>query len=354
MWIILTLMLLIAQPIEATPNIRADSAILIDIESQTVLFEKNTEEAMHPASTTKLLTALLVSELGNLSDTVTVSKKAAYTPGSSMGLHTDDRLPLEDLLAGLMIKSGNDAAVAIAEHMAGSVANFSWLMNTRSLGLGNTSSHFVNPHGLTAKDHYVSVADLARISLAVFDDSVIRRFAATKNQTIFFDRGQDGDLDRLPLTNTNRLLRYYWVDGLKTGTTSAAGQCLVSSGKQGNQHLLAIVLDSPNRWNESYTLLNWGFDEYTTELYIEQYQHVTTRLVSGQYLRLLTKEPIWISYPKDSRDDLKVVISALETLNAPVEAGQTLGSISVIYQGEVLGRSALIADRSIKKTFWLR
>jgi serine-type D-Ala-D-Ala carboxypeptidase (penicillin-binding protein 5/6) len=235
------------------PVITAASALLLDVDSGQVLFALNPDQPLPPASTAKIITALVVLERANLDDIVTVSPAAAATEGSRMGLQAGERLTVRDLLYGLLLPSGNDAAVALAEHVAGSTADFVALMNQTSAGLGLGQSHFVNPHGLDADDQTSSAADLAKAAMAALKYPVFAGIVATPTAQIAGHA----------LTNTNELLGSLpGADGIKTGTTDAAGECLVASVSRRGHRLLAVLLNSRDRYGDARGLYKFAADHW--------------------------------------------------------------------------------------------
>lgn len=241
------------------PSLSAGAAILMDWHTGEVLYAKDATRRRDPASTTKVLTALIALERGRLSDRVTISARAARTPGSSMHIRAGEVYSLHDLIHGLMLRSGNDAAVAIAEHMAGSVEAFAEVMNRRAKELGAKDSHFTNPHGLTDPGHFSTAYDLALITRHALENETFRNTVSLRERPLTYEY-----LHRdVVLHNTNRLLRMMPdADGVKTGTTAAAGACLIASATRDEQKLLAVVLHAGNRWNDSHRLLEWGFGNF--------------------------------------------------------------------------------------------
>jgi len=232
----------------------AVSAILVDAGSGEVLYEQNADQKMLIASTTKIMTALVAIREGTLSDTVTVSKAAAYTEGSAMYLAAGERLTLETLLYGLMLCSGNDAAVAVAEHVGGSVEDFVAMMNETAGELGLNSTSFANPNGLDHENHYSTARDMAILAGEAMKNATFRRIVSTKSVSI---GGRS-------MTNHNKLLSA--VDGcigLKTGYTRAAGRTLVSCAERGGHRLIAVTLQDGNDWADHRALFDYGFSAYS-------------------------------------------------------------------------------------------
>lgn len=237
------------------PPIEAQAAIVMDAETKTVLYEKEPDKRMFPASTTKIMTFMLAQKLGSLDSTVTVSSKAAGCEGSSLELSKGDRIKLRDLLYGLMLVSGNDAAEAVAEHIGGSIPRFVRYMNDEAAGIGARNTRFVNPHGLPDPRHYTTAYDLALITAHALQNPEFSKVSSTKSTTITFINGETRRLD-----NTNKLLgTYQGVNGGKTGYTEAAGDCLVATAKRGGVQLIVVVLNDDERWADARNLLDFGF-----------------------------------------------------------------------------------------------
>ena len=246
--------------INTEPSINSRAAIIYERSSGTILFGKNENEKRKMASTTKIMTAIVVIEKSNLEDVVTISKKAAGTGGSRLGLHTDDKISVHDLLYGLLLRSGNDAAVALAEYVGGDVSNFANLMNSKTLELGLTSTHFVTPHGLDNDDHYTTAYELALITNYALKNETFRNIVGTKNYNISINGYPKN------LSNTNELLgNLEGVYGVKTGFTNGANRCLVTSVKRNNMDLICIVLGADtkkDRTKDSCQLIEYAFQNY--------------------------------------------------------------------------------------------
>lgn len=237
------------------PPIDAQAAIVMDAETKAILYEKQPNKRMFPASTTKIMTFMLAQQLGSPNSIVSVSSKAAGCEGSSLDLAKGDQLSLRDLLYGLMLVSGNDAAEAVAEHISGSIPRFVHQMNEKAAMLGARSTHFVNPHGLPDNRHYTTAYDLALLTAHALQNPEFTQISGTKSIAIRF---LDGKTRRL--TNTNRLLGTYpGVNGGKTGYTKAAGDCLVATAQREGVRLIVVVLNDDERWSDARNLLDFGF-----------------------------------------------------------------------------------------------
>lgn len=337
--------------VEPPPQIHAAAGLLMDWETGQVLFQRNGFVRRAPASTTKVLTAILALERGRLDDRVTVSANAARTRGSSMYLRAGETLTLDDLLHGLLLNSGNDAAMAIAEHLAGSVEQFAGWMNEKAAAIGARSSRFVNPHGLHHPGHYSTAYDLA----------LITRYALRHPQFAAIVRRQEAELllgeSSRALRNTNKLLwMFEGADGVKTGTTSAAGACLISSATRsdrlaGRDHkLVAVVLNTRSRWHDSVRLLEWGYNQFRLQALADPgevigYVPVTggrdawVGLTAGARLAavLPRREPV--------RPDVRITVPA--AVPAPVAAGQAIGTVEVWAGDQAQVVAPLVAARAV-------
>ena len=243
------------------PTINSRAYVVIDRKSNTVLVGKNEYAKKKMASTTKIMTSLIIIENCNLSDTVTISKKAANTGGSRLGLKTGDKITVHDLLYGLMLRSGNDAAVALAEYTSGSIPKFANLMNKKAEELGLTNTHFVTPHGLDQDEHYTTAYELALLTNYALNNSKFCQIVGSKTYTI--------TINGYPrtLTNTNELLGVLdGVYGVKTGFTNGANRCLVTSCKRGDMDIICVVLGADTkkfRTQDSIKLINYSFSNFS-------------------------------------------------------------------------------------------
>ena len=238
-------------------DLSARAAALIDGKSGKVLFEKNKDERLPMASTTKIMTGLLACESKKMKKVVTVSPVASGTEGSSLWLEPGEKQTLENLTYGLMLRSGNDAAVAIAEYLGGSTEAFALMMNERAKKIGVQNTGFQNPNGLDAEGHFTTAYDLALISREAMKNKKFRKIVSAKNKTIPWE---SSEWDR-SLTNHNKMLwRYEGCNGIKTGFTKKSGRCLVTSAKRGKTELICVTLNAPDDWNDHTKMLDYGFE----------------------------------------------------------------------------------------------
>lgn len=251
----------IKDAIHISPVIGARGGIAIDIDSTEVLFEKNPDERLKIASITKLMTLLIILEENKLDDVITVSRNASGTLGSTMFLATGEQITVENLIYGALINSANDAAVALAEHNAGSPEAFVVKMNNKAKDLGLTNTHFANPVGLDDDDNYSSSRDIANLGKYLYHNPLIKKVAKIKNTNV---RSVSGNYTH-KLESTNKLLdSYLKINGLKTGTTDDAGRCLVAISENNDGHeIVTVVLNSPDRFGESKILIDWVFRAFT-------------------------------------------------------------------------------------------
>lgn len=246
----------LALPSSPPPAIYAKSAIVVDALTGRPLYQKNADERRQVASTQKLITALVVLDAGNLRKPVTIQKSDLNVQPTRINFKPGDVYERGELLQALMVKSCNDVACALGRDVAGSVEAFSSMMNSKARSLGMKNSHFKNPHGLTEERQYSTARDMARCALYAYRQPVLRQFINTEKTTFNFCNGT-----RSELKNTNRLLHNIsWCTGMKTGTTNAAGRCLVASGGVNGRHAIIVVLgsNSANIWKDSETLLRWA------------------------------------------------------------------------------------------------
>ncbi len=241
--------------------------IVIEQSSEKILYGKNENERMYPASTTKILTALTVLENADVNKIVEITAEMAGIEGSSIYLEVGEKMTIEDLLFGMMLRSGNDAATALAIAVSGNVSDFANLMNETAKKCGAENSHFTNPHGLHDKEHYVTAYDLALITAKAFENPVFCKIVSTQTKVI-----GEGEHRRV-IANKNKMLKTYeGANGVKTGYTKNSGRCLVSSAKRDNMQLISVVLNCGDMWNESKKNLDFGFENFRlvpTELVLQ-------------------------------------------------------------------------------------
>ncbi|RIW33561.1 D-alanyl-D-alanine carboxypeptidase [Bacillus salacetis] len=254
---------------EAAPSVSAQKAIVIDQDTGRILYEKDANTQSRIASITKIMTAILAIESGKLDETVKVSDNAVRAEGSSIYLKPGEKIKLEDLVFGLMLRSGNDSAVAIAEHVGGSLDGFVYLMNKKAEEIGMKNTHFSNPHGLDDhEDHYSSAYDMAILTRYAMQNEKYREVAGTKVHT---SPDPENDWDR-KWKNKNRLLTelYKYCTGGKTGYTKRAKRTLVTTATKGGQNLIAVTLNGPDDWNDHIQMFEYGFKNFDTVIAVSE------------------------------------------------------------------------------------
>lgn len=334
------------------PHVVASAALLMDSQTGQILYERNAHGRREPASTTKILTAIIILEESNLADKVKVSKRAARTPGSTMHLKAGEVHSVHDLIHGLLLRSGNDAAVALAEHHSGSVEAFAAKMNQRAQQLGAKASQFKNPHGLPDPQHYTTAYDLALITQYAMRHPRFAQIVASRSTGLKYE-----ELRReVIMHNTNALLHMLpEADGVKTGTTGNAGRCLVFSGTREGQRLIGVVLNDRNRFGDAATLLRWGFGAFRLHYYGKDGSRVAeVPLLRGkkESLALKLEQPIVMVLPAGApAPELAVKLPA--PVRAPVKAGQVVGEASVRRTDGVELNARLLAAETVKRrTLW--
>lgn len=330
-------------------EISAESAILIDRESRRVLWEKDAHRTRPMASVTKIMTALLALELGEQSEEVVVSSKASGTEGSSLWLEQGERKTLEELLYGLMLCSGNDAAVAIAEHLAGTEENFALLMTCKARQLGARNTHFINPHGLPDDQHYSNAYDLALISCQALDNRAFRNIVSTDHRVITWPGNPEGRF----LNNQNRLLELYsGADGIKTGWTRKAGRCLAGSATKNNWQLVAVVLDAPQMWEDVMMLLDYGYRTYTRKKIFSTGQILArVPVVDGkpEYIPVVVNKDLHLPLLPGEEERLQYKWKLAGSYCSPLGCGEKLGELEIYLDDYFLGRLELNAGQEVKR-----
>lgn len=348
--IIIFVMTIMPVQIFAQPGVSAQCFVLVESETGTVLLEGNADSRMLIASTTKIMTALVVIENCDLEEVLSVKQEYTLVEGSSMYLKPGERLTVESVLYGLMLSSGNDAAVALACHTAGSVEAFAQLMNKKAKELGMTNSSFKNPHGLDADGHYSTAKDMAILTVEAMHNPEFAEIVSTKTINV---AGRS-------LTNHNKLLwKYDGALGVKTGYTKSAGRSLVSCAERDGMQLVCVTLNAPDDWDDHSALYDWAFANYRYERPVEKGQViVSVPMISGlsDEVDIVADESAGILLDKD--DSIEVVVNAPKFVYAGVEINRGAGSISVIVNGESVQDIGLSfegdirVDDSERLTFW--
>lgn len=309
--------------------ISAEHAIVLDANSGRVLYEKAADEKSLIASTTKIMTGLVVCEQCNVLDRVEIMPEAVGIEGSSMYLKEGEVLTVQELLYGLLLQSGNDAAVALAIYCGGTVEGFAQMMNDKARALGMENTHFENPNGLDSQHHYSTARDMAVLAAYAMENPIFAKTVSTKTVTI----------GSRVLTNHNKLLwRYDGAEGIKTGFTKAAGRILVSSAQRGGRRLIAVTINAPDDWNDHAKLLDAGFDGFTEKTVARQGQVLAQVKVAGgldDKVDLVAAKDF--VYPLAEGESVSLSMPGPGFVYAPVRKGTDAGFVYVSVNGAVVG-----------------
>lgn len=330
--------------------VSAEHAILMDAQTGRVLYEKNADERSLIASTTKIMTALVVCERCNVLDRMRIPKEAVGIEGSSMYLKEGEVLTIQELLYGLMLHSGNDAAVALAIYCGGTVEGFAGLMNDKARQLGMENTHFENPNGLDSPGHYSTAKDMAVLAAYAMENPIFAQTVSTKTVTA----------GNRSLRNHNKLLwQVEGADGVKTGFTKAAGRILVSSAVHQGRRLIAVTMNAPDDWNDHRSLLEEGFSRYCVTQIVKAGDCLGTVEIAGGEAgeaSLIVAEDF--SYALAAGESPRIVLPHPGFVYAPVVQGQTAGYAHICLEDETIGRVALVYDATIEqekepeRSFW--
>lgn len=326
---------------QEVPETSARAALLMEADSGDVLYESNADEPMLIASTTKIMTALVVLERCDPAEAVVIDPAWTGIEGSSMYLAPGQELTVEELLYGLMLASGNDAAVALACIAAGSVEDFALLMNEKAAALGCENTHFVNPNGLDAEGHRASARDLAIITREAIQNETFREIVSTQSKTI-------GDMT---YTNHNRLLRECeGVFGVKTGYTEAAGRSLVTCCQRNGVTLICVTLSAPDDWNDHKNLYNWAYGRWTAFTVLAEDDVRTVPVVGGRMEEVSVAPGAALTVLCETDDTVTLTMELPAFVYAPVTAGVSAGRATAWIDGEEAGSVELVFRESIEKT----
>lgn len=334
-------------------GLNAKSAILMEESTGNILYESNPDERLPIASVTKVMTMLLIMEAVDsgkisLDDMVTVSENAMSYGGSTMFLETGEQLTVNDMLKGIAVASANDGCVAMAEHLAGSESAFVDMMNEKAKKLGMENTHFMNTNGLDEDDHYSSARDVAIMSRELMKHETIFNYTS-----IWMDTLRGG---KFQLANTNKLIRFYdGANGLKTGSTSKALCCLSAAAKRNDMQLIAVVLGAPTsaeRFASAKSLLDYGFANYAVNTQItagDEVQKIAVEKGVDKEVGVVASDSCSTLVKKGQEDNITKEIKIDETITAPIEAGQKIGTMTISRDGEVIADLDLNASSTVEK-----
>ena len=320
-------------------DISATAAVVMDAESGRVLYEKNGSKIMTPASTTKIMTGLLAAEYGKGDEILTVSRKAAYQEGSSMYLKEGEKVTLSELLYGLLLSSGNDAAVVLAEHIGGSVENFAKMMTDRAREIGAVNTSFKNPNGLDEEGHYTTAHDLAKIAAHAMKNELFRKIAGTSMIT----------LERGTYTNHNKLLKNCeGVFGVKTGFTKKSGRCLVTACEREGFSIIAVTLNAPDDWNDHRKLFENTFSNYRKVTPFSKGDIVCEITAeNGEKVGAVCENSLECVLSLEEQKRVEIINDLPPKLYLPVKNGQVMGKVKIMLDGNVLCESMVLSNRDV-------
>ena len=330
-------------------GVSAEHCILMDAVTDRVLYEKNADDRALIASTTKIMTALVVCEQANVLDRVRIPKAAVGIEGSSIYLREGEIMTVQELLYGLMLHSGNDAAVALAIYCGGTVEGFAQLMNDKAHRLGLTGTHFENPHGLDSPGHYSTARDMAVLAAYAMENPIFSKTVSTKSVSA---GGRN-------LRNHNKLLwRVDGADGVKTGFTKAAGRILVSSASRQGRRLIVVTMNAPDDWNDHAKLIEDGFSRFTVKNIVSKGDILGTVEIAGgeeQNVQLIAAEDFDYALADDER--VTIISRGTGFVYAPVAQNQASGFAYVCIDGNAVGKINLVYGDTVeqvksKKSFW--
>ena len=336
----------------------AKSAIIMEPTTGKVIFEKNSNERLEPASMTKIMTLLLIFEAidnGKISldDMVTISKRAADMGGSQMFLEAGSNIRLEEIIKGVSIASANDGAIALAEYIGGSVENFVDMMNKKAEDLGLSNTHFINPHGLHADNHYSSAYDMAIMASNLINHEKILNYTS-----IYEDYFNKPDGSRTWLVNTNKLVRFFkGVDGLKTGYTKEAGYCLTATAKKNNVRYITVVMGEPSsdiRSSETTNMLNYAFNSFKLNTILDKNQELGNIYIDKskqKTAKIVVKNPVTELISKEKEAPSYTYNLKVGKLTAPLKAGTKVGTVEILdNEGLIIREEDVTISYDIEKS----
>lgn len=349
-------------------KLNAEGALLIDFDSNRILYEKNSNKKLYPASTTKIMTAILAIELGNMEDIVKVDKEVVdLSAGSNIALDYDEEMKMDDLLNALLVASANDAALAIGKHISGSLEEFVTLMNAKAEELGALDTHFTNPNGLHDDNHYSTAYDLFLISKYAMRNEDFRKYVSTSEYTI---PPTNKKTEERLITNTNKFLygdetmeldsnvvpiKYDGMKGIKTGTTPEAQYCLISYAERDGKKMISVILKSTEKqvYVDTYKILNYGFNNFNSTIlgYSNQFiENLNIENGSLPYASTVLDKDVYYLLNPDEVSRIEKNLKFKDNIVPPISKGQILGSAEYYLDGNLLAEQNIISTVDIKLT----
>ncbi len=326
-------------------DVNSEGAVLIEADTGQIIYKKNENKKLPIASTTKIMTAILAIENAEPNDEFVVSKKAQNQEGSSIYLRENEKITVNDLLYGLSLNSGNDAAVVLAEGVGGTEENFVKMMNEKAKKIGCKNTHFTNPNGLYDKNHQSTALDMAKIMAYAMNNGYFRKIVSTKNYQI------DNGSSITYLKNHNKLLwKYDYCIGGKTGFTKLSGRCLVSCCEKDNIRLVSVTLNCPDDWKTNMDLFDYGFQKVKISNVIEKNEILTTRKINGVNVNLIAENEVSIPLLNDRKRNIsaKVFINK----NKDIKSGTVIGYADIYYKKRKVARTRLLSGQDVKYSYY--
>ena len=336
----------------------AHAAVIMDVNSGRILYSKDMDEKLPMASTTKIMTTLIAIESGRLEEKVNVSKKASYTEGSSIYLREGETHTVNDLLYAIMLRSGNDASVALAEHIGGSIEGFVGLMNRKAQDIGAMNTQFANPHGLDAPGHYTTAHDLALITAYALKNRKFSDIVKSKKWTIKGPKNENWD--RVMINKNKMLWQFDGGDGVKTGFTKKAGRCLVSSATRDGMQLVCVVLNCGPMWNDSSVLLEYGFKNYSKKKVVDKdkiFKLVEIKNGKEKYVPVKPKEDYSLVLKTDGTESVELLAEYADKARAPLREGEDAGILRIYLDNALIKTIKLEYSKTVESSspfFYLR
>lgn len=323
----------------------SESSIVINADTLEIIYQNNAYAKRSMASTTKIMTALLLAESGRLDEIITCTAEMVSVEGSAMGLKAGDKISARDLMYGILLMSGNDAANVCAFFISGSVEEFAKLMNGKAKELGLSSTNFVTPSGLDADEHYTTAHDLAVLTAYALKNDDFAKACSSYSATVHF-----GDpMVKYTITNHNRLLKSYeGCIGVKTGFTKKSGRCLVSAAERDGKKVIAVTLNDPNDWRDHASLLDYGFEKLCSSTFTSDGNELSLPVLCGENDVLkLDFDDMVVSALSENLDKLKLSVILPDYIFAPVERGTAIGKAIVTYEGRTVAQTPVYTSEQI-------
>ena len=337
--------------VQALQETSARAAVVMDVNSNRILYYKNMDEKMAMASTTKIMTTLVAIESGRLDEKVTISKRASYMEGSSIYLREGEVHTVNDLLYAIMLRSGNDAATAVAEHIGGSAEGFAEMMNKKAREIGANNTRFANPHGLDAEGHYTTARDLALITSYALKNPLFSTIVSSKKKVM--EGPPSENWDRVMINKNKMLWQFDGGDGVKTGFTKKAGRCLVSSATREGMRLVCVVLNCGPMWDESSALLEYTFKNYVKKRIVDKdsiFKVVEVRNGKERFVGVKPAEDFDLALRTDRVENIKLEAKDLKAAQAPLKKGGHAGRLEIYIDNNLLKTINLEYSESVESS----